>query len=147
MNANEAFYKAYGLCERSFPAKHFPALDEYIELVAREDKRKADFLRLLTMEMAPSDLHTGGDYNTSRVEAALRALDVDTLADIEDGNGDFMLGILYARGVMSFPNHRDSDYNIHQADLQKALGYFQRAKEKGCSAADTEIAFYSKWTK
>lgn len=114
-------------------------MDACIAAVAQGDKRKADFLRLLTIDMVPDDLRPGGDYNTPRIEAALDKLDISTLCGIPDGSGDFMLGVLYARGVLRFPNRE-----ITFADTQKALAHFRAAKEKGCPAADGEIAFCQK---
>lgn len=140
MSVNEIFYKAYGLTERRFPARKYPALVYYIDLLAEKDRIKADFLRLLVMELVPDDLRAGGDYNTPRVEEALKKMDLDGLEESRDGSGEFMLGVLYARGVMCFPCRE-----ISEAERQKALEYFQRAKAKGCPAAEAEIGYYGGW--
>jgi hypothetical protein len=139
MTTDELFYKAYRIIDRCFPSKRYPAIDLFIPEIAKTDSRKAAFLRLLAMELVPDDLRPGGDYNTPRVQEALKQLSVDTLSEIPDGSGDFMRGVLLARGISRFPD-RDED----KADLQEALLCFKQAKAKGCPAADAEIEYYSR---
>ena len=142
MTTEELFYKAYSMIERCFPSKKFPVTEEYIRMIDGTDERKADFLRLLTMELVPDDLRSGGDYNTARIEEAVKRLDISSLPEIPDGSGDFMLGVLHARGILRFPD-REKD----KAELQQALECFRQAKTKGCPVAESEIKHYEGWVK
>jgi hypothetical protein len=66
------------------------------------DNQKNIFVDLLSIEFVPTDHHAGGDINGHRIMSMISELDTGSLRDTEDGSGEYILGVLHARGLMDF---------------------------------------------
>ena len=88
---------------------------------------------LISIEFVPTDHHAGGDINGDRIMSMLADINTKSLENTEDGSGEYILGVLYAWGLMDF------HWNIKN-DFDKAIVWLQKAKDKGYSKADKQIA-------
>ena len=102
------------------------------------DKQWEIFRELLNIEFVPTDHHAGGDINGHRIMSMIADLDIKSLENTEDGSGEYIIGVLYAWGLMDF------HWNIKN-DFDKAIVWLTKAKDKGYPDADIQIAQIPKY--